>query len=490
VAVARLLLDAGASPNTNNCSLPNRHYRSALHGAVSTNNPGVTRLLLDRGAEPNDRLSLHEAAHWRDHECLRLLLGHGATLRGTWAVGNAAEAGDDEAVRLLLDAASGTEPAGWVADLADEALPGAVRKGSAAVVETLLRFGADPNGAADEEPPLRRAVRAGQPAVADVLTDHGAVGDVSVVDQFLGAGARADRAEAERLLGRHPGLFGELSDADRAAIVEAATAAGTGPVSLMLDLGFSARARNELGETALHTAAYEGRAETVRLLLDHGADIDPRDGNFDSTPLAFATVGSGERPNDDGDWTGTVRALLEAGASRDGVWLTGGKAPSRPVAEVLLAYGVTQDQPGEADEPGEPPGPSSSAAELLPSSAAEPLYEIAEHVRVAYDTADTELFASLLHPEVRWGGGLEGCSNRAQVLARYQGQLRQGFRAQVTATEVRGDAVVIGLAVARPADGARPRPPAAVYQVLRVREGMIVSISGAQDLAAARAAAT
>jgi len=490
VAAARLLLDAGASPNTNNGSRPNRRYRSALHGAVSANNPGVARLLLDRGAEPNDRLSLHEAAHWRDHECLRLLLGHGATLRGTWAVGEAAPwavgeaaaAGDDEAVRLLLDAASRAEPAGRVAGLADEALPGAVRKGAAAVVETLLRFGADPNGAAGEEPPLRRAVRAGQLAVAGVLTDHGAIRDVSVADQFLGACARADRGEAERLLGGHPGLFGELSDADRAAIVEAATAAGTGPVSLMLDLGFSARARNDLGETALHTAAYEGRAETARLLLDHGADVDARDGNFNSTPLAFATVGSGERPNGDGDWTGTVRVLLEAGASRGGVWLTGGKAPNRQVAEMLLAYGVTQEQPGEADEPGAPPG--------VTSSAAEPLREIAEHVRVAYDTADVELFASLLHPEVRWGGGLEGCSDRAQVLARYQDQMRQGFRAEITATEVRGDAVVIGLAVARPADGARPCPPEVVYQVLRVREGMIVSITGAPDLAAARAAAT
>jgi hypothetical protein len=79
------------------------------------------------------------------------------------------------------------------------------------------------------------------------------------------------------------------------------------------------------------------------------------------------------------------------------------------------------------------------------------LRELAEHLRVAYDTADVELFASLLHPDVQWGGGPEGYTNRAQVLARYQDQLSRGVRAQVTTSEVNGDAIVTGLAVARPA---------------------------------------
>jgi hypothetical protein len=32
----------------------------------------------------------------------------------------------------------------------------------------------------------------------------------------------------------------------------------------------------------------------VRWLLDHGAEIDARDANFDGTPLGYATVGNGE----------------------------------------------------------------------------------------------------------------------------------------------------------------------------------------------------
>lgn len=395
-AVARLLLDAGASPNTNNGGRPGYDYRSALHGAVNANNPGITRLLLERGAEPDDRVSLTGAAEWRDHECLRLLLAHGASVAGTWALGAAAWADDDEAVRLLLEAASRTEPAARIAELADQVLLDAAQRGSVAVVETLLAFGADPNGATSEGPPLPRAVRAGQLAVASVLTDHGASNAVSSVDRFLGACARADRPEAERILAEYPGLTGQLSDADRAAIVEAAAQDGSAPVSLMLDLGFPVDARNDLGETALHAAAYEGRTATVRLLIDHGADVDARDSRFDSTPLAFATVGSGERPNASGDWAETVRILLDAGAGREGVWITD-KPPSPQVAGVLRASGVpeveTQDDEVETqddDEPEQSGEPSSPGDELL--------REVAEHLRVAYETADLELFAPLLHP--------------------------------------------------------------------------------------------
>lgn len=479
VEVARLLLDAGASPNTNNGRLPNRGYRSALHGSTLTNKPGITRLLLERGADPNDRVSLRDAAGWADHQCLRLLIDHGATLPGTWALGTAAAAGDDVAVRLLLGAAQHNEPAAYVADLASSALADAVRRGSAAVVKTLLSFGADPNHPTDEEPPLRQAVRAGHPDVARVLADHGAVGDLTVIDRFLGACARADRGEAEQLLAGHPGLIDQLSDTDRAAIVEAASSDVTASVALMLDLGFPLQARNDLGETALHSAAYAGRDQTVRLLLDRGAEIDARDANFDATPLAFATVGSGESSDIDRDWVATVRFLLDAGATPDGVWLSGGKAPSEDVAEVLRAYGITEEEPPVEDQPDEPDQPFSSDPELV---------DIAEHLRTAYDTADLGLLASMLHPDVKWASGPDGCTNRSQVLAWYQSQLDRGARGRVSSTEIYGGSILISLAVAPRAEGTRPGPPDLVYQALTVNQGLIVNINGYPDLATAKAA--
>ena len=109
--VARRLLDAGASPDTNNGSRPHHGYRSALHGSVTVNNPELTRLLLQRGADPNDGESLYHAADHRDHQCLQLLLAHGATVAGTWAFDVAVGAGDAAGVRLLLDAAARQTPA-------------------------------------------------------------------------------------------------------------------------------------------------------------------------------------------------------------------------------------------------------------------------------------------------------------------------------------------------------------------------------------------
>jgi len=88
-------------------------------------------------------------------------------------------------------------------------------------------------------------------------------------------------------------------------------------VIAMLELGFPIEARGDDGGAALHAAAYAGSANTVRVLLERGADIEARDTTWDSTPLGWAAVGSGYRPDDDpaADWVETVRTLLQHCAS-------------------------------------------------------------------------------------------------------------------------------------------------------------------------------
>ena len=469
--VARLLLDAGASPNTSNGAQPRRGRRGALHGAVRGNNADLVRLLLERGASPDDRESLSNAARQRDHTCLELLLSHNATVAGTWAVEAAVEADDAVATRMLLEAAAKQPERSSAQRLANGALTHAACVASAPVVEALFAAGARADTVeAGGRSAVREAARAGRPDVVAALLAHDATDDRTSVDRFIGACAVADRPTAEALLRQDPALRNSLSDADRATLLSAAGNGRTDAIAVMLDLGFPVYARDELGQTALHEAAYAGHAATVALLLERGAEFDARDGHFNATPLAFATVGSGERPHTGGDWVATCTVLLEAGASREGAWITD-KPPSEEVATLIARYGVTPDEPqGE----GSTSGPQGSG----PPAVAEPLEELAEQIEHAYRTIDLELMASLLDPEVSWGGGSEGCSNREQVLQWYSRLANEQIDIADLNVRVHDGAIVVDLTFTRPAIDARPAPPTTVSQTFRVTDGLIVEIGG------------
>ena len=470
--VVNLLLDAGASPNTNNGARVG--YRSALSGAVEVNNPDVTRVLLDAGANPDDRQCIGEAAGHRDHRCLELLLSHGARVAGTWALDAAVDADDPQAVSLLTGVLRGAT--GQTANEATEALPGAAANASSEVVSALLAAGAD-RTASDSEgfSALRRAVRAGQAETAALLVRHGAPDDSTDVDRFIGACRRADRAVAEQLLAEHPDLPDRLTDDDRAAVAEAAGSAPAAAVALMLDLGFSPDDRNGFGEQPLHTAAYYGNAEVVRLLIDAGADLDARDARFDGTPLAYATVGSGERAGQPGNWIETVRLLIRAGASRDDAWISG-KPPSEEVIALLRSYGIAPDDESgpEGDDADDVPRPGGSGVTA----------DVAQHLEAAYRNLDLELLGSLLHPQVQWSGL---CNTSAQVLDWYRQGLADGTRPTVESVEVDRDAVVLGITLSRPAEGARPAPAEHLCQVFTVDNGEVIEIRGYPDRASALA---
>ncbi len=472
--VVRLLLDAGASPNTNNGARPHRGYRSTLHGSAIVNNPTITRVLLERGANPNDGESLYHAAGHRDHACLELLLSHGAAVAGTWALEVAVHADDPEGVALLSSAAQRIgEPSH---ESAARLLADAAATASIDVLDGLLRAGGDPAARDDAgTSAVRLGLRAGRPESAKLLVAAGAPDDITDIDRFVGACMRADRSTAEQLLADHPDLRDRLTDDDRAAVVEAAGSAPAAAVALMLDLGFSPHARNGFGEQPLHTASYAGNAEAVRLLLDAGADINARDDNFDGTPLAYATVGSGEHAGQPGNWIETVRLLVDAGASRDGVWMSG-KPPSEGVADLLRSYGISPDderqpQPDDDDVPS-------------PSLGTGVMADVARHLEAAYRDLDLQLLGSLLHPEVHWTGI---CTNGAQVLDWYRSLLADGIRSTVQSVEVDGDGVVLGLSVARQAEGARPAPPELLYQVFTVDNAQVVEIRGYPDRTSALA---
>jgi ankyrin repeat protein len=350
-AVVHLLLDAGADPTGATPQRPRGGGWKPLRCVIAVSNSGssnrqVVELLLERGAVPDDHdLYLAGFAHDRDL-LLPMLIARtpGVSEIAEQALAAPISNNDSGSARLLLEA--GADPNRYRNDDGRQTsvLWAALEAGcDGEFLELLLDHAADPNAAGlDGRTPHQLATAAGRTELADLLHRRGAADTATSIDRFLSACRRADRAEAARLLGDDPGLLGRLSNEERAAIFGAAEHGDDSAVEVMLDLGFPLETRGDDGGTALHAAAYNGSAQTVRLLLERGADIEARDTTWNDTPLGWAAVGSGERPrtNKNADWIETIQTLLEHGASTNEISLDpeDPKPPSPEVAELLRAH--------------------------------------------------------------------------------------------------------------------------------------------------------
>jgi ankyrin repeat protein len=349
LAVAQLLLNADVDPTATTTGA--RTSWSPLRCVIASANSGpsnrpLAELLLQNGAIPNDHdLYLAGFAHDR-HQLLPLLLAQLPNARETveQALASPISSDDAESVRLLLEA--GADPTRYRDD-DGQPVPivwAATRAGCGAeLIDLLLAHQADPNVAGpDGYTPYRLATAAARTDLCDLLRRYGADDQVSAADRFLSACLHADRTEAQRQLEDDPGLVARLDDNERATVVRAAERGNTAAVALMLDLGFPIESRGHDGATAIHAAAYAGSAETVRLLLECGADIEATDTTWNSAPLDWAAVGSGEQPstNPAPDWNDTVQTLLDHGASTDGITLSpdNPKQPSPQVAALLRSH--------------------------------------------------------------------------------------------------------------------------------------------------------
>lgn len=317
----------------------------------------VARLLLDAGAVIDGKSAGRRC--WRPLECavtsanssrnnepiIRLLLDRGAPVRSETVVASLYAAGGTWCLELLT-AAPGTTP-----EIFTEALAEAAIGSDPEAVRVLLAAGADPDlPGPDGRSARRNALTAGGAATVQLL---GAVGG-DPVDRLLEAVVTGDRDAAYALVTADPGLVGGLDDADREALVAAAEHGNVTAVELMLELGFPVDTRRQAidddGATALHAASWAGSADTVALLLGHGADPTARDKRWQSPPLGWALVGSGEVADSAPapDWVRTVSLLLDAGASLDGDTLDPAdpKPPSAAVVELLRSRGLVSG--GEA----------------------------------------------------------------------------------------------------------------------------------------------
>ncbi|OWY62603.1 hypothetical protein B7486_57545 [cyanobacterium TDX16] len=212
----------------------------------------------------------------------------------------AAENGQAEAAALLLGA--GADP-----DLAvgGRASPLAIAAGAGDVelVDLLLGEGADPNSQLGGTTPLIEAAEAEQPDLIATLVAEGADPDAPNdrgITPLVGAIGRPSSTEALLTAGADPN---EVAQVDGRSVLLV-----SGLWRTPLSTGVAEPLTHGRGDsTALHAAVLTGDADSVRLLLEAGADPDAI--AYDAfTPLHLA-LGLERGADDD-----IARLLLEAGA--------------------------------------------------------------------------------------------------------------------------------------------------------------------------------
>ena len=311
----RVLLAAGADPN-----VPNEAGQTALMWAAAANNPGAIAALVGGGADlsakpPKGLDALIFAARAGRRDATEALLDAGAYIGSTMATGESVlEAAlvntHWDIADVLLD--RGADPnqadAGYTAlhrvTVQRQIIRGVVPSEEAAIpigaldiimdlVRKMIANGMDVNARMGKD----RLKEQRFVNMRDVLFRVGATA-------FLLAAKEADLELMELLLeaGADPTI--PTFDGTTPLMVAAGLYSDTGnygrfvqrgwadqvlkATRMCIDLGNDVNAVNDVGDTALHGAAYRGALDVAQLLVKHGAKLDAVD-TRGLTPLSVAT---------------------------------------------------------------------------------------------------------------------------------------------------------------------------------------------------------
>lgn len=265
-------------------------------------------------------------------EIVEALIGSGADVNaqneyGRTALIEAASVGNVDVVRRLIDAGAGLQPADGYGRTAltmaacmnpNLALPPGPNERRRALVQLLLKAGAEPD-ASSQETQSALLVAAGQ-------------GDGPVVADLLEAGASPDRTD----------------ESGETALMHAARSGVTDVVELLIGSGLDVNAIDANEMTPLMHAAQHGRAAAIRALMDAGADIGAKTAGGTTVILNYSVLL--EHPST------VLKALLEAGADPNTRDSDGGAplilasyGPDTSRLEALLEFGAdvnVQDRAG------------------------------------------------------------------------------------------------------------------------------------------------
>jgi len=282
-AIAKLLLDNGADPNAGYLWQGFPSPFTAVAGAFGRgegNQPPhqsrleLARILLEAGADPNDNQTIYNCGlgcpppYDDDHLELLLEFGLGKGDGGPW--------------HERMTVTHPTPP-----QLLEDELVFASSEGLLHRVELVLAQGTDPDGRGTEHPifcghrAYELAAVQGHTEVAELLRNAGAA-PLDEVHEVFAAAMRGETPQidaelAARVVQRNPYL-----------IIRAAEIGRTEAIQPLKDLGFDLNIVAKVLASPLHQAAGNGHLDTVKKLVELGADPTTRDASYDATPLSWA----------------------------------------------------------------------------------------------------------------------------------------------------------------------------------------------------------
>ena len=360
LSIAGLLLDHGAEPNDFYMAGDARY--SVLTGVAGEGEqdaprqpyaPALFELLLERGAEPFDIQVLYDT-HFSGDVLWWLELVYKHTVHSSRAA-----AWKDPDWTMFDMGAYGSG--------ARFLLETAVKKRDIRLADWLLARGANPNAAAPRDKRFPQhslyelALLEGLPEMAELLARYGASRSVPALndyEQFLRACFTLDRDDARRRSLAHPEYLQSSG-----AMFEAARRDRPDVLALLLDLGTPLEIADQTGRRTLHEAAYSNALRAATLLVERGAEIDPRESHYNSTPIGWAAHGDKTEMvqflsrYSRNIWTlcfrgfvDRVREILTEDPSRARVvnneghtplwWLPDDEAKAMQIVELLLAAGA------------------------------------------------------------------------------------------------------------------------------------------------------